>query len=220
MPLAAVVVVGFLAGWAVVRLGVGYPPATGFRRLGRREVAFLHAAGDTMFPAGGPLPPSGSEARVAEYVDDYLGVVPARMRVLMRLLFFLVEQATLFLPAPGWNGFRRFSSLDDAQRVAVFEGWRRSRFVLRRVVFTSLRAVLTNCYVADAAVLRHLGLAPFAIETPVDPAALLYPRIGEPRASILHEPSSVTPPSDGTPLALDGPLHPAYRAPASGGSAP
>jgi hypothetical protein len=210
LPFAAVAV-GFLLGWAAVRLAVGYPPATGFRRLARREVAFLRAAGDTLFPAGGPLPPSGSEARIAEYVDDYLGVVPARMRVLMRLLFFLVEHATLFLPAPGWNGFRRFSSLDEAQRAAVFEGWRRSPLVARRVVFTSLRAVLTNCYVADPAVLRNLGVAPFEIETPVAPAALLYPRIGAPKASIAYGPSSLTAPSDGTPLALDGPLHPGYR---------
>ena len=125
-----------------------------------------------------------------------------------RLLFLLVEHATLLFPAPGPRGFRRFSSLAPAQREAALDGWRTSRLFPRRLVFASLRALLTNAYVADPGVLRGLGLTPFAIDTPVCEADLLYPPIGRPPAAIRHV--ATTPPSDGTPLDPAAPRHPAY----------
>ena len=202
-----------LAGWALWRAFGGYASAPGFERLARREVAFLRAAGDAMYPPGGVPHASGTDARIAEYVDEYLGIVPPQMRVLMRLLFFLVEQATFVFPAPGPRGRRRFSSLSAEQCAAVLGGWHSSGLPARRLVFTSLRAVLTNCYVADTSVLRELELAPFDIETPVLEADLLYPPIGRPPPEIAHGPGDLTAPSTGSPLPLDGPLHPAYRAP-------
>jgi hypothetical protein len=214
MPTWVPLLIGLAAGYAAVRVFGRYPPASGFRRLARREVAFLRAAGDTFFPPGGPLPPSGSDAGVAEYIDEYLGLVPTRMRRLMRMLFFLVEHATLAFPAPGPRGFRRFSSLSPEQREAAIASWRASSWIARRIVFTSLRAVLTNCYVADPAVLRQLGLAPFAIGTPVAEADLLYPPIGARPEAIGKTRASLTPPSDGTPLRPGDPLHPDYAEPA------
>ena len=200
-----------LALWALRRVFGGYPSAPGFARLARREVGFLRAAGDAMYPPGDVPHASGSDARIAEYVDEYFGLVPPQMRLLMRLLFFLVEHATLVFPAPGAGGRRRFSSLSHEQAVAALGGWHGSGLPIRRLVFTSLRAVLTNCYVADASVLRDLGLAPFEIETPVLEADLLYPPIGREPAAIAHDAADLTAPSAGSPLALDGPLHPAYR---------
>ncbi|MDH3686350.1 MAG: hypothetical protein OEP95_08990 [Myxococcales bacterium] len=211
--LLATVVALALGGWALWRFVGGYPAARGFERLAPREVAFLRAVGDAMYPAGGVPRASGTDARIAEYVDEYLGLVPAQMGVLMRLLFFLVEQATILFPAPGRGGRRRFSALTPEQGAAVLDGWRSSCLPARRLVFTSLRAVLTNCYVADPSVLRDLRLAPFDFETPVLEADLLYPPIGRPPAEIVHGQADLTPPSDGSPLPLDGPLHPAYRAP-------
>jgi hypothetical protein len=195
--------------YAAVRIWAGYPSVRGFRVLTRQEVAFLDAAGDAMYPAGGPLPPSGSEARVSATLDGYLEIVPARMRWLMRLLFFLLEHATLLFAAPPPRGRRRFSSLSREQREAALEGWHKSGWFPRRLVFTSLRALLTNAYVADPAVLRHLGLTPFSIETPVCEADLLYPPIGRPRSAIRH--ARITAPSDGTPVDLLAPRHAAYR---------
>jgi hypothetical protein len=202
-------VLGVVLGYAGVRIFAGYPPAPGFRVLARREVAFLAAAADATYPPGGPLPPSGSEAKVPATLDAYLGIVPPRMRLLMRLLFFMMEHATLIFAAPAPRGRRRFSSLSAPQREAVLEGWRASRYFPRRLVFTSLRALLTNAYVADPAVLRHLGLTPFAVETPVCEADLLYPPIGKPKSAIRH--ARATAPSDGTPLDPAAPRHPAYR---------
>jgi hypothetical protein len=197
--MAAFLLIGVLLGCGAVRFALGYPRASGFRRLAPREVAFLQAAGDALYPPGGPVPPSGSDARVAARLDAYLGIVPPRMRRLMRLLFVLVEHATLLFPAPPPRGWRRFSSLSPAQRSAALEGWRRSRLVPRRIVFTSLRALLTNAYLGDPVVLAHLGLSPWAIETPATEADDLYPPIGRPRSAI--RPRAPAPP--GAPAPLD-----------------
>jgi hypothetical protein len=170
--------IGAALGYAGGRILLGYPPAQGFRVLARREVAFVDAAAEAMYPPGGPLPPSGRDARCASFLDGYLALVPPRMRRLMRLLFFLMEHATLFFPAPPPRGWRRFSSLGAEQRAAALEGWRASRFFPRRLVFTSLRALLTNAYLADPEVLRHLGLTPPAIVPPAIDVDLLYPPIG------------------------------------------
>jgi hypothetical protein len=133
------------------------------------------------------------------------------MRLLMRLLFLLIEHATLVFPAPPPGGRRRFSSLSHEQRVAVLDGWRRSPLFLRRLVFTSLRAMLSMGYFASPAVLRRLALAPYDIATPVAEADLLYPPIGRPRSEIRWSAADLTPPSDGRPIDLEGSLHPAYR---------
>lgn len=202
-------------GWRV--LG-GYPRQAGpMRRLSRREAAFVAAAAEAMFPRGGAVPPSGLDAGVPAWTDRWLDALPAATRLLVRCLFALVEHATLLFPAPGWDGWRRFSALDAERRGAVLEGWRTSRWFLRRLVFTSLRAIVTQGYFADAAVLRALGLAPLAIEAPVTAADALYPPIGRPKSAIRFSSAQVTvhgpldrPPA-GEPLATGDPLHPAYR---------
>jgi hypothetical protein len=206
---------GAALGYGAARFWLGYAAVPGLRTLARREAAFLDAAADAMFPPGGALP-SGREAGVTASLDDYLQCVPARMRRLMRLLFVLVEHATLVFPAPAPRGRRRFSSLAPAQRAAVLDAWRTSRAFPRRLVFTSLRALLTNGYLADHGVLSALGLAPFAIETPVAEADLLYPPIGRPRAAIRH--AAPTPPSEGRPLGPAAPRLAGYPRPA--GEAP
>lgn len=167
-----------ISTWVLVRVFWGHaPPAAPLRSLSRREAAFVTSAAAAIFPAGGAVPPSGGEARVAAHTDRWLAQVEPRVRVLMRLLFFLVEHATLFFPAPGLDGFRRFSSLRPDQREAALEGWRTSRLGPRRLVFQGLRAIVTMGYLSHPPVLRELGLAPrdivpggpLASEAAVDP---------------------------------------------------
>jgi len=209
-------VLGWLAltlvfGWLSVRVFAGYPRA-GHGCLARREIACLDAAAEVMFPPGGAIAESGTDARVSRYVDRLVAASQPRTRLRMRSLFFLVEHGTLLFPAAGGiAGLRRFSSLPLHQRVAVLEAWRTSRWFLRRLVFTSLRALFTLGYFAHPPVLRLLQLAPLAIETPICPADLLYPRIGAHPNTIELDASDLTPPSDGTPLPLNGPLAPGYR---------
>jgi hypothetical protein len=199
-------------GYAAVRVFAGYPsPPRRMAALTRSEVAFVAGAAEATFPAGGGITASGLDADIPGYTDRLMADGQPRLRSLLHLLFFLIEHATLFFPAPGAGGRRRFSSLSLAQRAAVLEGWRTSRLFARRLVFASLRAILTMGYLGRPAVLRELGLAPYEIPVPIRDVDLWYPRIGASRASIRLTPADLTPPSDGTPIPLDAPLHPAYR---------
>lgn len=198
-----------LAAWVLARVFWGYPPPPyPTRSLGRREVAFLEAAATATFPPGGAISASGADAGVGAYTDRWMATLHPRMRLLMRLLFFLVEHATLFFPAPGWQGFRRFTTLLPGQQSAVLDGWATSRSRARRLVFQSMRAIVTMGYFAHPPVLRQLGLEPRAIESPVCEADLLFPAIGKSPDSIAH--TRVGPPSDGTPIDLSGPVDPRY----------
>ncbi|MBW1683953.1 MAG: hypothetical protein JRS35_02710 [Deltaproteobacteria bacterium] len=202
---------GIVVGCGLVRVCAGYPRAERtYAVLAPREVAFLSAVGNSTFPAGGVLSPSGDEVDLAGYTDHWLTLVPPRMRLLMRLLLFLVEHGTLFLPVPGPRGWRRFSSLSTEQQAAALEGWRTSRLYPRRLVFMSLRAILSMGYLAHPRVLRQLRQAPLDFETPVCEADLLFPPIGRGPEAIRYSSADLTPPSDGTPLSLEGPLHPRY----------
>ena len=196
--------------WAVSRLFWGYPdPGRAMSVLVPREVAFLDAAAEAMFPGGSEIPLSGRQADLPGYVDGWLILLPLRQRVLIRALLLLVEQATLFFPAPG-PSFRRFSALGKKQQESCLRAWGTSRLGPRRLVFTALRAVLTMGYLGHPVVLRHVGLAPYAIETPVLRADLLYPRAGCHPSTNPWTAADLGPPSDGTPLDLEGALHPDY----------
>jgi len=213
LPWGLLIAAAAVAAWGAARLFVGYPaPPTDSRTLRRWERALVEGASDATFPPGGAVPASGREAGVADYVDRWVAEIPGNVRLLMGCLFLLVEHATLVWPAPGPGGRRRFSRLSTEQQVAALEGWRTSGLFPRRLVFTSLRAILCMGYLADPAVLRHLGLAPPHVVSPVRPPDLLYPPVGRPRAAIPYGPEDLTAPSDGTPLPIGGPIHPAYRA--------
>jgi len=195
------------------RVFIGYPAGSRpFQILKPREVVFLDATAEVMFPAGGAIPVSGLEAKLPEYIDRFLASLPARFRSQIRALFLLVEHSTLLFPAPGRGGFRRFSSLDVEQRNTVLLDWTESRIFMRQIVFTALRAVLTMGYLGNPEVMRFLRVAPYDIASPVCLADLLYPAIGAHPDSNPLCADDLTAPSDGTPIDLDGPLHPEYIA--------
>ncbi len=222
MPLGQAV--AWILGAGLVAAGLwrvfgGHPqPAEPPQRLSRRELGFLTAASDTLYPPGGAIAESGSEAGIPAYTDRYVASLPGPVGLLMRLLFFLVEHATIAFWAPGPAGWRRFSALSPEQRTAWLDGWRTSRLPPRRLVFTSLRAILAMGYFADPSVLRQVGLAPRAIDSPVVEADLLYPPVGRGPEAIRYRREDLTPPGAARVLALDAPLHPDY-APRADGSA-
>jgi hypothetical protein len=193
------------------RLFFGYPrPAEAHTLLKPREVAFIEAAAEVVFPEGGAIPVSGSDANLPRYTDGFLDSLPISVQREIRALFMLIEQATLIMPAPGRRGFRRFTKLSLDQRAAVLRGWMESRFFLRQLAFTGLRAVLTMGYLGHPTVLAHLGVAPLDFETPICEADLIYPPIGQHPDEISLTQDDLTPPSDGTPIDLEGPLHPDF----------
>jgi len=210
IPTALALLAASLLVWACARVLAGYGPRDpGLVQLSAREAAFFAAAADAAFPPGGGLP-SGSEAGVVAHLDGWLALLPARNRLLIRLLVLFFEHATLLFPAPGRGGRRRFTRLSPAQRGALLEDWGRSRLRLRRIVFASLRTLLTSSYFASPAVLRGVGLAPLAIETPVVEADLLWPPVGRGREAIRWTRADLERPVPRTPLDPHGPLHPAY----------
>jgi hypothetical protein len=207
--LLAIGVVAVLA-LAARRFLAGYPRrATPPRCLSAREIATVAAAAQATFPRGGAIQPSGLDAGIPDHVDRFVAAQQPAMRLLMRLLFVLIEHATLVFPASGRGGRRRFSSLAEPQQVEVLDGWRTSRLFPRRLVFTSLRAILTMGYFADPNVLRTLNLAPREIPPRVCEADLLWPPVGRPRTSIAraaHEVTSCGEPAL-PPLGPSGALH-------------
>jgi hypothetical protein len=198
----------------VRRVFLGYSEWTSqaapFDVLAAREVAFISTTAEVMFPADGAIPISGLEVHLPAYADRFLSALEPRIRLQIRALFALFEHATLVFPAPGWSGLRRFSSLTFEQRELVLQGWSQSPQYMRQIIFTALRAVLTMGYLGDPAVMRHLRVAPYAIDTPICSADLLYPPIGSHPDQIPYTQNDITPPSDGTPVDIDGPLHPFY----------
>ncbi len=198
-------------GYAVVRIFLGYPrPAERLQILAAREASFLDAAAEATFPDGGAIPLAGRDAGLPRYVDRWLAALPRRQRLLIRALLFLMEHAPLIFSGPGRGGLRRFSSLSLDQRESVLRSWAESSLFARRLVFMSLRAILTMGYLGHPTALRTLHLAPYAFESPILQADLLYPPIGQPSGSNALSAEDLTEPSDGTPLDLSGPVHSEY----------
>jgi hypothetical protein len=209
------VIIWLLISFAVLltarRVFSGYPKgAEEYSVLAPREVEFISSVSEVMFPAGGAIPFSGLDARIPRYADRFLAALEPPQRLEIRVLFAVFEHATLFFPGPGWNGFRRFSSLDLEQREVAMQGWSQSSVFLRQMIFTALRAVLTMGYLGHPTVMSHLRVAPLDFETPICDADLIFTEIGaHPDDNPLRD-AETTPPSTGIPLDIEGPAHPDY----------
>ena len=196
----------------VRRFALGYPsPSREYAVLKSREIAFLSAASDATFPTRSAIPVSGMDVDTPHYVDRWFETLHRPKRFQIRLLLLFFEQATLIWWAPGAGGWRRFSSLSLKQRTEVLRSWYMSRLFARRLVSLALRAVLGMAYLGHPATMRALHVAPFDFESPVLEADLLYPPIGKRHDENPYGPEDLTPPSDGTPIDLDTPIHPDYR---------
>jgi hypothetical protein len=149
---------------ALVLRGVllGYPPARiAGRVLNRKEQAIAAACADALFPPGGPIPLSGTDAGLVAYMDAYYLRLPFGARSLCRLLLHFIEHSPwVFGPR-----FARFTRLRPEERIAALRDMQTSSIYFRRVAFLSMRAMLTMGYLANGEVARRMGmvadLAPF-----------------------------------------------------------
>src|SRR6185503_289663 len=79
----------------VLGLFLGYPRSALARGalLTRKEHAIIAAFADTLFPAGGPTPLSGTEAGAVASMARYVAGVSRAQQLLIRPLFQFVEHA-------------------------------------------------------------------------------------------------------------------------------
>lgn len=132
--------------------------------LSAKEQAIVAACADTFFPAGGPIPLSGTAAGLVPYFERYFARLPDGQKVLVRLLVWFIEHG------PWVFGPRRtrFSSAKEHERLAVLESMRTSPIYFRRVAFLSMRTILTMGYLAHPQVAQAMrmkaNVAPFSSE--------------------------------------------------------
>jgi hypothetical protein len=123
--------------------------------LSEKERAILAACADALFPPGGPIPLSGTEAGVVEYMERYVARAPPATRRLIRLLFHFVEHGPwVFGPCRA-----RFTRLTHEQRCAALDRMAHSPIYFRRVAFLSLRTMLSMGYLANGDVACCIGIA-------------------------------------------------------------
>jgi hypothetical protein len=156
---AAVAAAG--VGAAAVRgIFLGYPAARIVEKpfLTAKEQAIVAALADAFFPPGGPIPLSGSDAGLVEYMDRYARQLPAGQGRLVRLLIQFLEHA----PWAFGPRRQRFSSMPLDARIAVLERMRVSPIYFRRIAFLSMRTMLTMGYLAHPDVASRIGMTPNA----------------------------------------------------------
>lgn len=154
--LALIAVAVALIALTVRGLALGYPPARlpTTRVLSAKEQAIVAACADALFPPGGPIPLSGTEAGVVEYMERYVERSPRATRVLIRLLIRSIEHGPLlFGPRRA-----RFTHLSHEERCAALERMARSPIYFRRVSFLSMRTMLSMGYLANPEVTRCIGI--------------------------------------------------------------
>lgn len=126
--------------------------------LTAREKKIVAIASETSFPEGtvnpesGEVMPSGSEAGVPEYVENYFGKTPAHMRRLMHMMFHFIELSPLLF------GPRRtlFTLLNEEDRRKALNPANAERY-MHRVALLAMRAVLSFGYFASPEVQKTIG---------------------------------------------------------------
>lgn len=147
-------IVGILLSWGLREAFGGYAQRpVGLKILGNKTYAIVCAIGEALLPQGGDIPLSHIEARVPQFVDEYMANLPAMMRNLIFALFFLMEHAAYLFAFTT----HRLSDLPVEKRVAYLDGWENSRIYYRRMAFMSLRAIYGMAYLGCPDVEKAIG---------------------------------------------------------------
>jgi hypothetical protein len=123
-------------------------------QLNAGEAQLIAAAADAFFPPDGPIPRSGAEAGCVAWFERYLGLSDRRQRLLIRAMLLFVQLAPLLFGPER----RRFTRASPAARLAFLQRASTSRIYFLRVVFLSLRAMMTMAYLADEMVIAAIGM--------------------------------------------------------------
>lgn len=164
---AVLAIVSLLQLLLALRMVVGYPdPGRKLRGMGRSTYAFVKAAGETLFPPGGALPPSSEDVDVPGYLDGWLADLPPRQQLMIKALFLGIEQGTL-LWGPGLSGkLRRCSGLSVEQRVAYLGRIEQHPLFFVRALLAALRTIFSFAYLDREPVQEALGIEPMPSDLP------------------------------------------------------
>ena len=112
-------------------------------------------AADGLFPPGGALGPSGSEAGVVDYFDDMLAELLPKQRTLIRLLLVFIELVPMlvFLRLP-------LSRQSQEQREDTLARLGDSPIYVLRMTFQSLRTLIGIGYLASPEIAEATGAQP------------------------------------------------------------
>lgn len=137
-----------LVVWILWQFVFGYPAArVECENLTAREQYLLAKSAEAFFPEGGSLP-SATEAGVVQYLDRMFAQLPKQQKILIRLLFVLIEHGPLiFGPLKG-----RTTRLSQEARISYFRSWEESSIYFRRLAFLSLRSLVTIGYFSSQSV--------------------------------------------------------------------
>ena len=136
------IICALVLAFALWEFFLGYPSSNkSYLNLNAKEQHLLIKSAEAFFPSGGKLP-SAAEAKVVAYLDQMIPQLPRQQRILIRLLFVLIEHGPLlFGPAKP-----RTTRLSIEQRTKYFAGWESSNWYFRRLAFLSMRSLMTIAY--------------------------------------------------------------------------
>lgn len=131
------------------------PAPTEARHLTGPEARIVEALSSTIFPEDGAIPAGARTARVVQWMDEYLGMLPPDKRLLLRAMFLLFEiDFAVFNPGPSW----RFSSATPEERTRCLEGWDQSWLYPRRAAFQALKGTILLAYLRHPEVHVQMGI--------------------------------------------------------------
>ena len=118
------------------------------------EANIVSTLGQVMYPREGGIPVDAEQARALEYVERWLAALPLQERVLLRMLFLLIEFS---MPVFGPSRARRFTQATPEAQYEYLTTWETSRIYFRRVSMYGLRSVFALAYFSDEGVREQIG---------------------------------------------------------------
>ncbi len=129
-------------------------PRVPLRALDGRSFAIVAAIADGLCP-GGPDLPDAWTLQVPERVDAAVATWHPATRDELVLALRLWENALTSLVLHGRP--RPFSTAEAAVRDRIIDGWRTSRFPLRRTAYKAVASLIAASYWSHPATFAHLG---------------------------------------------------------------
>lgn len=121
--------------------------------LSAREKRTLDAAAACIAPAGGPFPIGYADVDYQAFVTEYLSVVPKDVRLLLKVILFVVEYGALILA----GRFGRFSRMPLEARNETLQAMSHSRLFFLRGFSILLSSLILMPFYRDQRVMDAIG---------------------------------------------------------------